>query len=71
MWIKASGRWPGEIEDESGFLAMDVDQILLALAKPDATDADIRVCFCNENEEARPSVEVPMHAAIPYRFCCA
>ena len=39
MWIKASGRWLSEIEDESSFLAMDVDQILLSLAKPDATDA--------------------------------
>jgi len=68
MWIKASGRWLSDIVDRNGFLAMDVDRTLAVLAKPEATDADMRACVCDESAAARPSVEVPMHAAIPYRF---
>jgi len=68
MWIKASGRWLSDVADASGFVAIDVDRTLDALSNPDATDADMRACVCDETAEARPSVEVPMHAAIPYRF---
>lgn len=34
MWIKASGRWLGEINDPSGFVEMDVDRILALLDDP-------------------------------------
>lgn len=68
MWIKASGRWLGEINDPSGFVEMDVDRILALLDDPHSTDADMRACLCDASTTARPSVEVPMHAAIPYRF---
>ena len=68
MWIKASGCWLSDVEDKSSFLSMDLSRILAALADPDATDADMRACVCSESVAVRPSIEVPMHAAIPYRF---
>lgn len=68
MWIKASGRWLSDVDDKSSFLSMDLSRILVALENPEATDADMRACVCNESVAVRPSVEVPMHAAIPYRF---
>ncbi|MDA9795287.1 class II aldolase/adducin family protein [Paracoccaceae bacterium] len=68
MWIKASGRWLSDVEDKNSFLAMDLSRILAALANPEATDAEMRACVYSESAAARPSVEVPMHAAIPYRF---
>ncbi|MEP3296540.1 MAG: class II aldolase/adducin family protein [Pseudoruegeria sp.] len=68
MWIKASGRWLGDINDQSGFVEMDVDRILEQLDDPQSTDADMRACLRDPTTTARPSVEVPMHAAIPYRY---
>lgn len=68
MWIKASGLWLGEISDPSGFVEMDVDRILALLDDHQATDADMRACLCDPTTPLRPSVEVPMHAAIPYRY---
>ena len=68
MWIKASGCWLSDVKDKSSFLSMDLSQILAALENPEATDADMRACVCCETVALRPSVEVPMHAAIPYRF---
>lgn len=68
MWIKASGRWLAEINDRSGFVEMDVKRILALLDDPQSTDADMRACLCDPTATARPSVEVPMHAVIPYRY---
>ena len=59
MWIKASGRWLSDVDDKSSFLSMDLSRILVALENPEATDADMRACVCNESVAVRPSVEVP------------
>lgn len=68
MWIKASGCWLSDVEDKGSFLSMDLSRILVALANPEATDADMRTCVCSESVAVRPSIEVPMHAVIPHRF---
>lgn len=68
MWIKASGLWLKDIESAEGFVEMDIARILSQLARVDASDADMRGCVCDPEATARPSVEVPMHAVIPYRF---
>ncbi len=68
MWIKASGRWLSDVDDKSSFCVYGFEPDTRRIRNPEATDADMRACVCNESVAVRASVEVAMHAAFPYRF---
>lgn len=68
MWIKASGRWLADIQNAESFIVMVIERVREMLARPEATDADMLECISGNETSVRPSVEVPMHAVIPYRY---
>jgi rhamnose utilization protein RhaD (predicted bifunctional aldolase and dehydrogenase) len=70
LWVKASGRWLAKALDEPIFAALDLPQLMRALA---ADDPACETCdaFVRQDLSApglRPSVETTLHAGLPQRF---
>ncbi|MCR4282432.1 MAG: class II aldolase/adducin family protein [Bauldia sp.] len=68
LWIKASGKWLAEAEDNNVMVPVELDRLLAALAAGDER-AETATAFVKDGLNPgglRPSVETPVHAVIPW-----
>jgi rhamnose utilization protein RhaD (predicted bifunctional aldolase and dehydrogenase) len=62
LWIKASGRWLANATREELFMAVDLE------AAKESLQADSEISpISGQTGDLHPSIETPMHAAIPHR----
>lgn len=65
MWVKASGKWLAHAHEKNAFLSVDLAALRACMA---ADDEQTRISATFAVGSLRPSIETPLHAALPHRI---